>query len=43
MLKHNLQDKAVEILAMEMATDLPGVYEKSSIKAVRFSMFVCEV
>ena len=32
-LKHNLQDKAVEILAMEMATDMPGVFEKSCIKA----------
>uniref|UniRef100_A0A7M5V1N5 propanoyl-CoA C-acyltransferase n=1 Tax=Clytia hemisphaerica TaxID=252671 RepID=A0A7M5V1N5_9CNID len=32
-IKHNLQDKAVEILAMEMATDMPGVYGNSSIKA----------
>lgn len=32
-IKHGLQDKAVEILAMEMATDMPGVFEKSCIKA----------
>lgn len=38
--KHNLQDKAVEIVAMEMSTDMPGVFEKSSIKAAGQDMTI---
>ncbi|XP_011368777.1 non-specific lipid-transfer protein isoform X2 [Pteropus vampyrus] len=37
--KHNLQSKAVEILAQEMATDLPSSFEgKSIIKLVGFDI-----
>ena len=33
--KHGLEKKAVEILAMEMATDMPGLFTgKSAIKLV---------
>jgi acetyl-CoA acetyltransferase len=37
--KHNLQDKAVEIVGMAMATDLPSTFEeKSCIKLIGFDM-----
>ncbi|XP_074096189.1 sterol carrier protein X-related thiolase [Cotesia typhae] len=37
--KHNLQNQAVEILAMEMTTDTPSTFaEKSSIKLVGYDM-----
>ncbi|KAL3869512.1 hypothetical protein ACJMK2_042183 [Sinanodonta woodiana] len=37
--KHNLQGQAVEILAMDMCTDLPSVFdEKSCIKMVGYDM-----
>ena len=36
--KHGLQEKAVEILGMAMATDLPSSYEKSMIKMVGSDM-----
>ena len=33
--KHNLQHKAIEIIGMEMATDLPSTFkDKSSMKIV---------
>lgn len=38
-IKHGLQNNAVEILAIEMATDTPSTFdEKSSIKLVGFDM-----
>ncbi|XP_074642071.1 sterol carrier protein 2-like [Tubulanus polymorphus] len=38
-IKHGLQDKAVEIVAMEMATDLPTTFEEQScLKAVGYDM-----
>jgi len=38
-IKHNLQSKAVEILAMKMATDMPSTFEeKSCIKMVGVDM-----
>ncbi|XP_064604481.1 sterol carrier protein 2-like [Liolophura sinensis] len=36
--KHNLEDQAVEILAMEMATDLPTTFQNSPLKLVGFDM-----
>jgi len=36
--KHGLQEKAVEILGMAMATDFPSSYEKSMIKMVGSDM-----
>ncbi|KAJ8305635.1 hypothetical protein KUTeg_016180 [Tegillarca granosa] len=37
--KHNLQSQAIEILAMEMSTDLPSVFkDKSSIKVIGYDM-----
>ncbi|KAF2884087.1 hypothetical protein ILUMI_22055 [Ignelater luminosus] len=37
--QHNLKDKAVEIVGMEMATDLPSTFsEKSCIKLVGYDM-----
>ena len=37
--KHNLQNQAVEILGMEMATDFPSTFkEKAMMKAVGFDM-----
>jgi len=37
--KHNLQDKAVELLALELTTDVKGVFEdKSMMKAVGYDM-----
>jgi len=38
-IKHNLMDQAVEILAMEMVTDFPSTFEeRSAIKLVGFDM-----
>ncbi|TOF77665.1 lipid-transfer protein, partial [Vibrio parahaemolyticus] len=38
-ISHNLQDQAVEILAMEMMTDLPSTFEdESPIKLVGYDM-----
>ncbi|XP_072021315.1 sterol carrier protein 2-like isoform X2 [Amphiura filiformis] len=37
--KHNLQHKAIEIIGMEMATDLPSTFkDKSSMKIVGYDM-----
>ncbi|KAI1298182.1 Non-specific lipid-transfer protein-like 2 [Halotydeus destructor] len=37
--KHNLQDQAIEIMAMEMTTDAPSVFkERSAIKLIGFDM-----
>lgn len=37
--RHNLQAQAVEIVGMEMTTDLPSTFtEKSSIKLVGYDM-----
>lgn len=42
-LRHNLQQNAVEILGMEMATDLPSTFEdKSCMKVVSNRNFICE-
>ena len=39
-----LQDHAVEIIAMEMATDLPSTFaEKSCIKIVRVFLLLCNI
>ncbi len=39
MRRHNLREQAVEILAMEMATDTPSTFEeKSAIKLIGFDM-----
>lgn len=38
-LKHNLEARAVEIIGMQMATDLPSTFEENSImKMVRSSV-----
>ncbi len=37
MIKNNLQDQAVEILAMELTTDVPKLYENSR-ELVGYSM-----
>lgn len=38
-LRHGLQDRAVEIVAMEMATDLPSTFgERSLMKIVGYDM-----
>lgn len=40
-IRHGLQDKAVEILGMEMVTDLPSTFEdKSCIKIVSMIDFI---
>ncbi len=37
-IKHGLQDRAIEIAGMAMTTDMPSTYEKSSIKLVGSEM-----
>ena len=42
--ERGLEDRAVEILAMEMATDLPSTFqEKSCIKVVCFSLYTSDL
>ena len=36
--KHGLEGQAVEILAMEMATDVPSAFQKSSMQLVGYDM-----